>query len=271
MQNIDLILDPPGDGAWNMAVDESLLQLADETGQGTLRFYQWSRPTLSLGYFQKFSDRKLHPPSVPCDIVRRSSGGGAIVHDLELTYSLSLPGTNRWSSKQNDLYGSVHDAMIRFLNERGIPARQFAFPVKDHQKDLEREGVADYVGPTESSNVANDRKANRFLCFQRRTAGDIVLDGYKIGGSAQRRFSNATLQHGSLLLKQSSNAPELPGLAELSGTEMVAGEIAGDLAEAFADGLHLRFERKGLSRKQENIAKEIHVQKYDNADWTCKR
>ena len=117
--NAHLIIDPPADGAWNMAVDEALLKSANDSGQVTLRFYQWAAPTLSLGYFQKSADRALHRTSLGCEMVRRSSGGGAIVHDRELTYSLSLPGTNRWSSKQNDLYGSVHEAIVNYLQEIG--------------------------------------------------------------------------------------------------------------------------------------------------------
>lgn len=262
-----------------MAVDESLLKFANETGQGTLRFYQWSQPTLSLGYFQKSADRGLHPSSEKCAIVRRSSGGGAIVHDHELTYSLSLPGTNRWSSRQNDLYGSVHDAMIRFLNKRGILARQFEFPVKDTEKHLESDlrsgySVADAVaskGKAGDGGGSQSRGLNRFLCFERRTAGDIVLDGYKIGGSAQRRLSNATLQHGSLLLNRSDRAPELPGISELADVNLAADEIANELADAFAQELQMAIEPKRLTLKQKKNADEIRVDKYENSDWTFKR
>ena len=72
-----------------MAVDETLLESAAETSATTLRFYRWDRPTLSLGYFQQTADRTQHPESADCPLVRRSSGGGAIVHDHELTYSLA--------------------------------------------------------------------------------------------------------------------------------------------------------------------------------------
>ena len=111
-----------------MAVDEALLKSANDNGQVTLRFYEWAEPTLSLGYFQKSADRAQHQASVDCEIVRRSSGGGAILHDHELTYSLSLPGTNRWSSKQNDLYGTVHKAIVDYLQHCGVAAHQFEFP-----------------------------------------------------------------------------------------------------------------------------------------------
>src|SRR6185295_18138238 len=86
-----LLIDPPGGGAWNMAVDEALLETAATTGQATLRFYQWQEPTLSLGYFQSVADRQQHAASLDCPVVRRASGGGAILPDRELTYSVALP------------------------------------------------------------------------------------------------------------------------------------------------------------------------------------
>ena len=78
-----------------MAVDEALLLDAAENGIATLRFYEWSEPTLSLGYFQRYDDRYSHAASRDCAIVRRQTGGGAILHDRELTYSLTLPASHR--------------------------------------------------------------------------------------------------------------------------------------------------------------------------------
>ena len=86
-----LIIDRPLPGAWNMAVDEALLLDASENGSASLRFYGWNAPTLSLGYFQRYDDRDLHAASRDCAVVRRQTGGGAILHDRELTYSLVLP------------------------------------------------------------------------------------------------------------------------------------------------------------------------------------
>src|ERR1700690_2091076 len=86
-----LIVDPPGEGAWNMALDEALLEAAQNEGIATLRFYSWREATLSLGYFQGAADRRLHQASADCASVRRASGGGAILHDCELTYSIALP------------------------------------------------------------------------------------------------------------------------------------------------------------------------------------
>jgi lipoate-protein ligase A len=255
-----------------MAVDEALLKSANDSGQVTLRFYQWAAPTLSLGYFQKATDRALHSASVDCVMVRRSSGGGAILHDQELTYSLSLPGTNRWSSKQNDLYGSVHEAIVNYLRQCGVAAGQFAFPDPPYKVDENAdEGVDRDTDRDTSAGRMNAGNGHRFLCFERRTAGDIVLDGYKIGGSAQRRLSGATLQHGSLLLMRSPYAPELPGLSELAKAEPQRGTFLEGMVAAIATGLNLSLKSTSLSAQQKKNAETILEQKYGNTDWTYKR
>ena len=74
-----------------MAVDEALVDDAAARGTCWLRFYGWAEPTLSLGYFQGHEERLAHRPSRQCPVVRRMSGGGAILHDAEITYSLAIP------------------------------------------------------------------------------------------------------------------------------------------------------------------------------------
>ena len=80
-----------------MAVDEAILLSAADRGEATLRLYQWSRPTLSLGYFQKAADRSVHAASLDWEWVRRSTGGGAIMHHHEATYSLAVPSQKQLS------------------------------------------------------------------------------------------------------------------------------------------------------------------------------
>src|SRR4051812_39191932 len=122
MVALRFICDPPASGPWNMAVDEALLETAAATGLATLRFYQWSEPTLSLGYFQNIDQRAHHAPSADCPVVRRSSGGGAIVHDRELTYSLAVPEILPSHSRASELYEKCHSAFIAALNDFGVTA-----------------------------------------------------------------------------------------------------------------------------------------------------
>ena len=101
-----------------MAVDEVLLAHAIDTGIATLRLYQWSEPTLSLGYFQRYDDRFQHAASRDAAVVRRQSGGGAILHEHELTYSISLPADHPLAHHADKLYTAVHEAIIAELAPR---------------------------------------------------------------------------------------------------------------------------------------------------------
>src|SRR5262245_15370439 len=195
-----LIIDEPSDGAWNMALDEALLQAAETDGIATLRFYQWSEPTLSLGYFQLHADRRVHAASASCQLVRRSTGGGAILHDRELTYSIVLPLIDGFHLNTQWLCHAAHDSLIETLADFGVTANK-------------------------CSGQAMNSAGEPFLCFQRRTLGDVVVGEHKIAGSAQRRRRCAILQHGSVLLAKSAAAPELPGIAELTGISLSARQL----------------------------------------------
>ena len=188
-----LLVDPPAPGAWNMAVDEILLEWAAASGGPAWRFYRWQEPTLSLGYFQACEDRGKHEPSRSCPVVRRPSGGGAIVHDAEITYCVVLPARHPLAANRLLLYHTVHESLVRVLGDWGIRASLCDLP----------------SGP--------GSRGRPFLCFQRRTPGDVLLQQAKIAGSAPRRCRGAVLQHGSLLLRQSAAAPELPGIFEATG------------------------------------------------------
>src|SRR5687767_3136581 len=112
MEDVRLLIDLPASGAWNMAVDEVLLETAAAGGGAALRLYAWEAPTLSLGYFQAAADRTQHSASQECPLVRRSSGGGAIVHDQELTYSLALPQHGPHKPSAAELYDLVHESLV---------------------------------------------------------------------------------------------------------------------------------------------------------------
>lgn len=124
---LTLLVDPPQDGLTNMAMDEALLSLAAVGQLGpTLRFYGWSPATLSLGYFQRRADRAQHAPSAGCAMVRRASGGGAILHDRELTYSLVLPAGHSLAAQPKPLYRAVHQSLVDLLAEQRLDVRFWA-------------------------------------------------------------------------------------------------------------------------------------------------
>src|SRR5436853_2225235 len=88
------------DGPTNMAADEAMLETASERGLASLRFYTWTEPTVSLGYFQPSEGREQVPNLAALAWVRRSTGGAAIVHHHELTYSFALPSCAEWKSSE---------------------------------------------------------------------------------------------------------------------------------------------------------------------------
>jgi lipoyl(octanoyl) transferase len=205
-----LLDERPQAGAWNMAVDEALLEWSAETGRAAIRFYRWAEPTLSLGYFQPIAARRVHTASRDGPAVRRLTGGGAIVHDRELTYSLVVPASHPAGWRRAALYEAVHGALVEALAGWGIRAS---------------------LCPAGPSGRADDEP---FLCFQRRAPGDVLVGGVKVAGSAQRRRRGAVLQHGSVLLGRSAAAPELPGLGDLGGPADAPGAAMADAALAAA-------------------------------------
>ena len=240
-----LLIDPPAEGAWNMAVDEMLLEAAESRGQWSLRFYQWSEPTLSLGYFQsirELGDRWQHTA-----LVRRSSGGGAIMHDAELTYSLAVPPNSPLARHPLRLYEAVHLGIVACLEEFGIDATLCQSP------------------------VAAPRKNQPLLCFQRRSSGDILVGEAKICGSAQRRRRGAVLQHGSIVLRTSPLAPEITGLEEIAKVQVDPLELADALTAELSSRLHLDLKNSRLSVDEADRAELIASQTYRKVAWLQRR
>jgi lipoyl(octanoyl) transferase len=248
-----LIIDPAGEGAWNMALDEALLESAQADGVATLRFYQWNEPTLSLGYFQPHADRRLHPASSACPLVRRASGGGAILHDREITYSVALPSGHPLAIRAQRLYDVVHGSLIETLARLGVLAQLYSPP------------------DASAAQPPTAQASKPFLCFQRREHGDVVLGQFKIAGSAQRRQRGAVLQHGSVLWSRSQFAPELPGVINLADCRLKMQELLDlwppQLASAL--GFHSTFDE--LSDEVRARAQAIERQKFSSAEWTQRR
>jgi lipoyl(octanoyl) transferase len=265
-----LIVDPPAGGAWNMAVDEALLLAAAEENVATLRFYEWKEPTLSLGYFQRYDERAQHAASRDCSVVRRQSGGGAILHDRELTYSLTLPGKHPLARDAQQLYAAIHESIIRQLNclSSGSGGKW---------------ALAMFCPVLPKSVSKTCQLAEPFLCFQRRAPGDVILTplaaaesaqttpNYKIVGSAQRRHRGAILQHGSILLARSPAAPELSGFCDLAGVTMTASTLTSILSTALGQVLGTRVELGDLPATFIEAARKIERDKYASESWMHRR
>ncbi len=247
MPGLRLLIDPPAPGPWNMAVDDVLLDLAAATGQATLRFYQWQQPTLSLGYFQALDNRRQHAASQDCPVVRRASGGGAILHDRELTYSLAIPQTSARLADVRHLYELCHGTLIAALADYGVAAA------------LYRDCAQNKTDDTSSA-------AHPFLCFQRRTCFDVVIDGAKIAGSAQRRRRGAVLQHGSVLLGRSPQAPELPGIQEVAAVGVGAADLAQGWTPRLAELLNLPVASENLGAEERSRVEALSLRRFAAVD-----
>jgi lipoate-protein ligase A len=186
-----------------MALDEALLASADP--RPTLRFYTWKPQALSLGYFQRWSE--LAPLLEGRVAVRRFSGGGAIHHGDELTFSLAAGADHAlFRGPVLASYERIHRALARALERFGAPARMRG-----------------------SEELASEVPASP-MCFHKSTAFDLVWGARKGVGSAQRRRGGRVLHHGSI--KLGADALE-EGVATLRAHRPALQ--AAELARVFGD------------------------------------
>ncbi len=246
-----LMIDPAQDGATNMAVDEAILTaVGRREALQTLRFYRWSEPTISLGHFQKYAEQaELDEPFKSLPVVRRITGGGAILHDAEITYSLILPGYHQLGTDTPPtvLYTAVHQALMEVLESLGL--------------QVQLRG-----GPRSSS-----QQRGPFFCFQRSNSSDVMIDGSKITGSAQRRTLKALLQHGSFMLDNPLNQPGLATLADYNLNPPPQAEgLAQAWAQRLAEALGLEFCNSDLTQQEESLVQSLRS-KYASDEWTKRR
>lgn len=223
----------PASGQFNMAMDAALLELGMERTESVVRIYEWSEPTISVGYFQATSETSDSPfPQLPR--VRRLTGGGAILHDRELTYSCVVPASHPIREDASELYVLVHRALIGLLRRCGVSCSLRS------EFDASRTPEADAAIAAGAGNSVKEP----FLCFLRSNPNDIVhSSGVKIVGSAQRRRRGVTLQHGSILLAATAVTPSIYGIHELSrdfdGAQF-RRELPGTIAESIASDWSIR-------------------------------
>jgi lipoate-protein ligase A len=197
---------PPAEGAWNMALDEALAASVRAGGNPVLRFYRWSPACLSLGRNQpargRYDEALLRERGI--DVVRRPTGGRAVLHDRELTYTVAVADGVLGGPRQ--AYAAVNRALVAGLRRLGVPAQ------------LQPRTGARAPVPSLSP------------CFQEPVEGEVTVAGRKLVGSAQRRHGGVILQHGSLLIE--TDQSEVPSFLLAS-----PDEVADDAGDAAADEL----------------------------------
>ena len=208
-----------------MALDQHLLtSTTQDQSQSWIRVYSWKEPTVTRGYFQQ--DGSGIPAELQnCPCVRRLTGGGAILHHNEITYSCVVPETHPVRHSPSSLYDIIHSSLVRLLAQLGVDCsmrRETLEETADHQSV-----------PTKNSQEP-------FLCFLRSDPKDVVCCGHKIIGSAQRRRRGTVLQHGSILISHSNLLPEIPGILDLY-PEFSVSDFSGRLPDTLAAAISNRF------------------------------
>ena len=166
------------------------------------------------------------------------------MHDLELTYSLVLPTHNRWANRNTEVYETVHQAIIQVF-------QQYQIQLAKRENDAQEESIK-----------------NRFLCFERRSSGDLLLGDFKVVGSAQRRSKTAILQHGSILLNRSRFAPELPGIFDLVDQSVVPDDKIGkDFVGKVTRALNYHPIEGSLTEDERQNALQIEAEQFSNDQW----
>lgn len=266
MRQWRLIYDCPTPGVHNMAIDEALLTCC--SGQPVLRLYAWEPFCLSLGYGQRSADVDLERLAARgWDIVRRPSGGRAILHGDELTYSVILPaGHPLTAGGVIPSYRRLSRALLAGLNRMGVAPE---------------------------SNTRAGRAESGPVCFEMPSHYEITAAGRKLVGSAQLRREVGVLQHGSLPLcgdigricdvlrypdemarqvaQQLVRAHATTLQAVLGGAECRWEAAAEAIAEGFAEAFAVEFERSDLSQSERQEAVRLAREVYSSSAWTFRR
>ncbi len=265
-----LILSQAAGGPWNMALDEAILEsVAAENAPPTLRLYAWEPPCLSLGYAQPFAQvDSLRLQQYGWGIVRRPTGGRAILHTDELTYSISL------SIDDPHMRGGVLES-YRYLS-RGLVS------------SLHLLGLEVQIQPEIQSSQSE--RANP-VCFELPSSYEITIRGKKIVGSAQVRRKGGILQHGSiplagdigriclaLVFQNEEQRQQAMRRARQRATTIednlgkrVAWEQAADaMRSGFSQGLRLRFEVQEPKEREIARAQVLCKERYEQRAWTTR-
>ncbi len=239
-------------GALNMAIDRAILQLhALGLSPPTLRFYQWQPPAISIGYFQKPEAINLSLcSSLGIDVVRRPTGGRAVLHQNELTYSLIAGLKEGIPSSLPEAYGLICQGLLAGFRMIGIEAQ---------------------MGQEKQTGTPPD------ICFLRSSISDIVCQGKKFVGSAQMWSGSSLLQHGSILLepqketwanlmKRNPDSQEkihaelgnrTTSLMDLLGYRVETDRIMDAIIEGLASFLGVTFEIGQLSTEEWALARKF--------------
>jgi lipoate-protein ligase A len=261
-----LIVDGAADGATNMAVDDAILTaVIGGDSPPTLRFYAWSPPCLSLGRNQPLADvDRAACRAAGVEVVRRPTGGRAILHTDELTYSAALLQTDpRATGDVVESYRRLSEGLLAGLQRLEV-------------------GVVQAVGQRKPA------AATTAVCFETPSDYEITTGGRKLVGSAQWRAQGGVLQHGSLPLhgdlgrivaclafsdaereaQRRRLRQRAATLEEVLGRRVPFAGVAEALAAGFAEALNLTLVRGELTAGERAVAADLRRSRYADGGWT---
>ena len=247
----------PAPGAWNMAVDEALAASVAAGGAPVLRVYRWDPPCLSLGRNQPARGRYdlSALAAAGIEVVRRPTGGRAVLHRRELTYSVAAPEALLGVPRR--AYEAINRALVAGLRRLGVDAAMHAAPGE--------RAPAPSLSP----------------CFARPVEGEVVAAGGKLVGSAQRRLGSVILQHGSLPIDDDQSAvssflvergegdaaPPPATLAGVLGRRPAWDELVSALADGWREALDACVAMGALT-EEERRAAGAGAARYADPAWT---
>ncbi len=267
-----------------MAIDRALAASVQAGAAPALRFYYWEPPCLSFGRNQVAAG--LYDAAAAAargiDIVRRPTGGRAVLHDRELTYCVAVPVGLLGSPRQT--YAAINRALVAGLRRLGVAARVVEGVGSDASSgDFDPETLAQPRPPAAAA-------LGTAPCFDTPAPGEVVVAGRKLVGSAQRREGRVLLQHGSLLLEGDQSAvlellsaatdpleralraqsPRPASLLEVLGHVPPRVELEGALVEGFQDVLGIALAPALLSpAEREDVGR--WTEHFRSATWTWRR
>lgn len=264
----------------NMAIDEAILNEISEGNSGpTVRFYGWNPATLSIGYFQK-AIQEIDLERVAEEglgFVRRPTGGRAVLHDKELTYSIIVredyPGI---PASVTEAYRVLSEGLLLGFRKLGLNAEMVQLATEEDQKQYATLGSA--------------------ACFDSPSWYELVVEGRKVAGSAQVRNKGVLLQHGSILLdmdteqlfrclqfssdkvaERMKNSFKNKAVAindlqrNLDRDPVSLPQVEAAFKEGIAEGLHVELIDGELSERERELAAQLVLEKYDTDEWNLRR
>jgi lipoate-protein ligase A len=244
-------------GALNFARDDALMAAARESGEYAVRVYTWNHPTISFGRHERTSGlySRKRASDAGLGVVRRRTGGRALLHSSELTYAIAGPADPE--DTVTSTYVQLSDVLVGALRILGVPA--------------------------EMSSGSRKENTEGAPCFATVTRGEIVANDRKLVASAQWRGDGLFLQHGSIMITDEQpllrNALEEGRMIALGdsttldelGVAPSAEDVADALARAFGDRMGVAGERVAPGVLMDENVVRSGIARYQDADWTWRR